>query len=121
MDVSKNCVALLPRGGGHFDIFGTGYVPLSRVSFSPFLLPSRVSFSVNMFPKGYTVSKSLPPDRTAMVILLPDRVFKLRMLSDRAKITAPQRRTPVHIRTKCPPVFCADLRIIIGVTVDDRR
>ena len=31
-------------------------------------------------------------------------VFKLRkMLSDRVKITAPQRHTPVHIRTKCPP------------------
>ena len=31
-------------------------------------------------------------------------VFKLRkMLPDRVKITAPQRHTPVHIRTKCPP------------------
>ena len=31
-------------------------------------------------------------------------VFKLRkMLPDRIKITAPQRHTPVHIRTKCPP------------------
>ena len=39
-----------------------------------------------------------------MVILLPDRVFKLRkMLPDRVKITAPQRHTPVDIRSKCPP------------------
>ena len=31
-------------------------------------------------------------------------VFKLRkMLPDRVKITAPQRHTPVHIRTKCTP------------------
>ena len=31
-------------------------------------------------------------------------VFKMRkMLPDRVKITAPQRHTPVHIRTKCPP------------------
>ena len=31
-------------------------------------------------------------------------VFKLRkMLPDRVKITAPQRNTPVHITTKCPP------------------
>ena len=31
-------------------------------------------------------------------------VFKLRkMLPDRVKITTPQRHTPVHIRTKCPP------------------
>ena len=35
-------------------------------------------------------------------------VFKMRkMLPDRVKITAPQRHTPVHIRTKCPPrVVC---------------
>ena len=31
-------------------------------------------------------------------------VFELRkMLPDRVKITAPQRHTPLHIRTKCPP------------------
>ena len=43
-------------------------------------------------------------------------VFKLRkMLPDRVKITAPQRRhTPVHIRTKCPPPrgpMCVCLRV----------
>ena len=54
--------------------------------------------------------------------LLPDRVsflpfcsqtgvFKLRkMLPDRVKITAPQRHTPVHIRTKCPPGFTCTRR-----------
>ena len=71
----------LNRSRGHFDIFGTGYVPLGRVLFSPFLLPSWVSFSAKMFPKGYTISKSLPVDKTTMVILLPDRVFKVRKCS----------------------------------------
>ena len=93
-------------------------MPLDRVSFSPFLLPSRVSFSAKMLPKGYTLFKFLLPDRTTAYFLdplLPHRVwflpfcsqtgvFKLRkMLPDRVKITAPQRHTPVHIRTKCPP------------------
>ena len=71
-----------------------------------------------MLPKGYTLFKFLLPDRTTAYFLdplLPDRVWflpfcsqtgvsKLRkMLPDRVKITAPQRHTPVHIRTKCPP------------------
>ena len=71
-----------------------------------------------MLPKGYTLFKFLLQDRTTVYFLdplLPDRVwflpfcsqtgvFKLRkMLPDRVKITAPQRHTPVHIRTKCPP------------------
>ena len=91
------------RGEGHFDVFGTGYVPLCRVSFSPFLLPSWVSFSAKMLPKGYKISKSLPSDRTTMVILLPDRVFRLRkMLPDRVKITAPQRTHPYNLGTPPP-------------------
>ena len=40
-------------------------------------------------------------------------VFKLRkMLPDRVKITAPQRHTPVHIRTKCPPPPGAFFRLV---------
>ena len=90
----------IETGGGQFNIFGTGYVRLGRVSISPFLVPSRVSSSA----KGYTISKSLSSDRTTMVILLPDRVFELRkMPPDRVKITAPQRHTPVHIRTNYTP------------------
>ena len=47
-------------------------------------------------------------------------VFKLRkMLPDRVKITAPQRHTPLHIRTKCPPpghhAYCTDLNQSIFV------
>ena len=50
-----------------------------------------------------------------MVILVPDREFKLRkmlpdgefelrkILPDRVKIAAPQKHAPVHIRTKCLP------------------
>ena len=50
----------LRPGGGHFNIFVTGYVPLGSVSFLPFLLPSRVSFPAKMLSKGYTIPKSFP-------------------------------------------------------------
>ena len=67
---------------------------------------------------NYTLFKFLLPDRTTVYFLIlcsqtgcgflpfcsQTGVFNWRkMLPDRVKITAPQRHTPVHIRTKCPP------------------
>ena len=94
------------RGEGALQYFRYRVCAAGQGIIFTILAPKPGIFFCKMLSKGYTISKSLPLDRTTMVILLPDRVFKMRkMLPDKVKITAPRRHTPVHITTKCPQGF----------------
>ena len=79
--VSNRCGGVVsPRGGGalrcfRYRVCATGQGIVFTILA---LLPSQVSFSAKMLPKGYTLFKFLLPGRTTVYFLdplLPDRVW----------------------------------------------